>query len=125
MKKNVMILAVVLAVLMLCMALVACAGEAMPSGKYKGTFLGTGVIYDFKSSDKVDVIYTMLGVKAAPVEVGYVIEDGTITFLIDEDAEENMGSLVEVLLANMRKTLDFEMTKKGILIDGVEYEKYE
>ncbi len=119
MKKTVRILAVVMSVLMLALCLASC-GKTL-SGKYEGKMSGTGVTFDFKGS-KVDIVFSVVGFNADPIEASYKIEDDKISFEF-ADEEEIDNYVVKLLIEGMETPMDFEETENGIKIGVVEYKK--
>ena len=117
MKKSVKIIAVAMAALMLCMALVSC-GKTL-KGEYENEN-GT-VTYEFNGKNvKVTAPKSLLsGLTGEKVvyEGTYEIEDDLITFtFVDEDGEE-----IDCIYAG---TYDFKEADNGdITIGKTEYEK--
>ncbi len=92
MKKNVKVLAVVMAALMLCLALTSCGKKL--SGTYSMEALGTGAELNFKGS-KVTITVKVFGQYGDPVEGKYSIDGDKITFEFeseDEDVEKYDGT---------------------------------
>ncbi len=114
MKKSIRILAVVMAVLTLCLVLAGC-GKTL-SGEYSadGGIFGE-TTYSFKGK-KVEISYKSILGTVNTVEGEYKIEDDKITFTFaddeeNEDAKEFSGSFA------------FEETDDGIKIGVIEYKK--
>ena len=119
MKKTVKLLAVVMSALMLLLCLASCGNTL--SGKYEGKMNGTGVTFDFKGS-KVEIVFSVVGLNADPIEASYEIKDDKIAFdFADEDEIDNY--VVKLLVEGMETPMDFEKTDDGIKIGVVEYKK--
>ncbi len=106
MKKSVKFLALVMALLMICLPLTAC-GKRL-SGKYEHESWGIKTTYEFKGNK---VTYSVGGEE---VEGTYEIKDDKIIFEFDGN------KLVELING---EELDFEKTDDGIEIEGIEYKK--
>ena len=105
MKKSVKILALVLAILMICIPLTACGKEL--SGKYEAMGIISAGTYEFDGSDFTYKLAT------TECKGTYEIKDDKIIF----DYEESyMGAILGT-------EFDFEETEEGIKIGSVEYKK--
>ena len=100
MKKFAKIMALALVAIMLCTALVSCGKKL--SGEYEATFLGSGIVLEFKGN-KVTYTAKAAGAEVASVEGTYKIEDDkiTLTFEAEKDSEEKAAE-------EMSGTFDFE-----------------
>ena len=119
MKKITKILAVVMAVLMLCLALASCGKKL--SGKYTADVLGTGVAMTFDGSD-VKIAITVATVEVASVDAKYEIKDDKISFdFADEEEVEN--ALAKKVLESLEEPVSFEEGDDYIKIAGTKYKK--
>lgn len=117
MKKTVRIIAVVMVVLMLCLALASCAKTL--SGKYTANYLGTGIAMTFDGSD-VEIAFTAAGINLASVDATYTIEDDKIAFdFADEDKVTN--AVVKGFLATLESPVPFAEGDGYIEVGGVKY----
>lgn len=119
MKKTVKILAVVMSVLLLCVALASC-GSGL-SGKYSRTDYGMTTAFDF-DGDKVEMSISMGGLSYS-VEGTYELGEDKITFSFDDPDGNN--SILQNALKDFEQAVDYEKTDDGIKIGGVEYAKAE
>ena len=118
MKKSIKILALTLAVVLLCASLAACGKKL--SGKYSADFLGTGTTLTFDGSDvTIAITVTFVG-EVASLNATYEIKDDKITFDI-ADEETVTNDLAKKVITELEKPQSFSEGENTITIGGVTY----
>ena len=118
MKKSIKILALTLAVVLLCASLAACGKKL--SGKYSADVLGTGTTLTFDGSNvTIAITVTFVG-EVASLNATYEIKDDKITFDI-ADEETVTNELAKKVVAAFEQPQAFAEGENTITIGGVTY----
>ena len=118
MKKSIKLLALTLAVVLLCASLVACGKKL--SGKYSADFLGTGTTLTFDGKNvAIGITVAFIG-EVASLNATYEIKDDKITFdIADESTVTN--ALAKQVIAALEQPQAFSEGENTITIGGVTY----